>query len=155
MCTMLQLITSILVFIASLHVVHAEVHAQCTRHAATTGQLELVCETSNDHTEIKDANWLKDGVDAEVHAQCTRHDAATTDQLELVCETSNDHTEIKDANWFKDGVPISNSTEDGITVDGQGRVWISLKVPSNEGNYSCNSSTRMIDGNCTVTGILA
>ena len=106
--TMLQLLTSILVFIAALHVVHAE---------------------------------------------CTSKKHSTTDQLELTCE-GEDGTVIEDANWFKDGVLLSNSTDPSITVDGQGRVTIS-PVPKNEGNYSCNSSTKMRVACFSVQGILA
>ena len=92
MGTMLQFLTSILVFIAALHVVHAE---QCTPHP-------------------------------------------TTDQLELVCKNGEDNR-IDDANWYKDEVLISNSTGAGITVY-RGTVRIP-PMPSNEGIYSCNSST--------------
>ena len=53
MGTMLQLLSSTLVFIAALHVVHAN----CT----TADKLELEC--SNDEgNPIKDANWYKDRV---------------------------------------------------------------------------------------------
>ena len=56
--TMLQLLTSVLVFIASLHAVHAE----CTsKKHKTTDQLELTCE-KEDATVITDANWFKNGV---------------------------------------------------------------------------------------------
>ena len=57
-CTMLQLLTSVLVFIAALHVVHAE----CTpKKHKTSDQLRLACERE-DATVIEDANWFKDGV---------------------------------------------------------------------------------------------
>ena len=56
--TILQLLTSVLVFIAALHVVQAE----CTpKKHKTSDQLRLACE-SEDATVIKDANWFKDGV---------------------------------------------------------------------------------------------
>ena len=56
---MLQFLTSILVFIAALHVVHAE---QCTpKKHPTTDQLELVCKNVEDN-RIDDANWYEDGI---------------------------------------------------------------------------------------------
>ena len=50
---MLQLLTSIIVFIAALHVMHACTGVQPIYKA--TGELELRCN-------INDANWYKDGV---------------------------------------------------------------------------------------------